>query len=278
MNPKIHIENGAKPFLINEYLSLIDREDFESVEDVQEHARERGYEFGDAGKTNIASTLKRLGLLRESDATKMTDTGRNLAEILKFDEKLFYNLLHYIYISSFEKKPSGKTLISWSYAEITRFLYEEAPIENLSSKNSELLEHISLNSRDKAGEKGFPYQEINAPAFSKKSFNGYKNYISVLEPSVLEGKKFSLREYAPVQLMLLAIDYLYQSRETVNYGDPIELDDKVKRDLGIVSLVKPERLDKMLENAEKNYDEVSMISGYNLKIKLNSEVTLNKFS
>ncbi|WP_117592497.1 hypothetical protein [Haloprofundus halophilus] len=276
MSNKIHIEGGdRRPVAMRDYLDLIEQYEYESEEDVITDAYQQGYELGEIPTKNMVSTLSSLGIVAESDGQELTDFGRDLVDVLLYDEQLFYEMLHFRFSTVYGINPSPNNMMSWAYYEVSNILYNTAPIESFSDIKQDLADDIIYRSDQMTGP-GFDDGEPGA--FSRKSINGYQKFIEVLEPPVIEGGVIDLRSYAREELIISAIDYIYRSEvvaPTLSYGDLLELSNEIEEVIGTVCLLAPQSIDEMIEQTAAGYDSCSVESDHRVRVRLREEVNLS---
>lgn len=278
MSNKLHIVGSAgRPEAIKSYLDLIDRRDYESVEDVMSDAY---HEFGLSHPTrpgqlintkDMTNTLARLGLVQESNRQELTEFGRELVDILIHNEQRFFDMLHFLYASAYYRDPGPERFISWSYYQISREYCERAPVDFNDAKQ-EIVEAV-LQTAENESVTGFD----NYGTLSKKSINNYRRFIDELEPPVLRDGRFKLREFVPSELVLTSIDLLYRtnfagSRE---YGGLMSLSGAPAEALQTLCLVQEDALSDVVEQAVKMDSRLDLKADYTVHVRLSEPVNLN---
>jgi hypothetical protein len=278
MSNKLHIVGSAgRPEAIKRYLDLIDRRDYDSVEDVMSDAY---HEFGLSHPTkpgqlintkDMANTLARLGLVQEDDRQELTEFGRKLVDVLIHNEQRFYDLLHFVYASAYHRNPDPERFISWSYYQITREYRERAPVDFKDAKQ-EVVEAV-LQTAENESAPGFD----EYGTLSKKSINNYRRFIDELEPPVLHDGRFELREFVPSELVLASIDLLYRtdfagSRE---YGGLMSLSGAPAEALQTLCLVQEDALSEVVEQAVKMDSRLSLKADYTMHVRLSEPVNID---
>lgn len=278
MSNKIHIVGGpGRPEAIKRYLDLIDRREYDSVEDVLSDAH---HEFGLSHPTQpdrlvddryLANTLERLGLVQEGNRQELTEFGRELVDVLIHNEQRFYDLLHFVYATAYERDPDPERLISWSYYQITREYCERAPVDFNDAKQ-EVLEAVLQTAENETD----PVFDDHG-TLSSKSINNYRRFIDELEPPVLRDGRFELREFVPSELVLASIDFLYRTdfAGTREYGGLMSLSGAPAEALQTLCLVKEDALTEVVEQAVKMDSRLSLKADYTMHVRLSEPVNLN---
>lgn len=275
---KLHIVGGAgRPDAIKYYLDLIDRRDYDSVEEVMDDAyHEFGlshpkYEDRLINTKDMTTTLAKLGLVDESNRLQLTDLGRELVEVIIHNEQRFYDLLHFIYASAYIRDPSPERFISWSYYQITSELRERAPV-GFNDAKQEVVEAV-MQSADRETREGFD----NYGALSTKSLNNYRRFVDLLDPPVIQEGQFELREFVPSELVLASIDLLYRTEfaGTRDYGDLMSLTGEPAEALQTLCLVDEDDLPEVVEQAVSVDSRLSIKADYTLHVRLSDPVEIH---
>jgi len=280
---KLHIEGSTgRPTAIKHYLDLIDRRDFDSVDAVMDAAF---HEFGfpdpeeydrDLINTkNMATTLAKLGLVYDDDRQQLTELGQDLVEVIIYNEELFYELLHFIYATTYQRDPSPNRAISWSYYQICASLCSKAPV-SFSNARQEVVENV-MQEADRMTAHSFD----NHGPVSERSLNSYRHFIRHLDPPVLEDGEFNVRSFVEKQLVLAAIDHLYRTDtvvDTVDYGDQLQLEGIVSDALCTICLLDEADLNDVVEHAASMDSRLSVEADYSLHVRLTEPVELHELA
>jgi hypothetical protein len=270
---KIHIEGGTDRLeAIRTYLDLIDRREYNSADEVMDDAfREFGLEVSRSTPKEMKATLEKLGLVKETDRQQLTALGRDLVDILLYDEQLFYEIFHFIYSTAYQRNPCADTAISWSYYHISDEFRRRSPVEFTDVKQG-IVEAVMRKAEQSDD------AEFEKPgSLSGKSLNGYRKFVEKLEPPVIEDGTFELRTFVQKELMLAAIDHLYRtdSVATTDYGAPLELSDNVSGALCTICLLDENSLTEAVEHAASMDARLKITSDYSLRVRLTDPVEIN---
>lgn len=277
---KLHIEGGTgRPTAIKHYLDLVDRRDFDSVEAVMDAAF---HEFGfpdpeeydrDLIDTKgMANTIARLGLVQERNRQQLTELGQDLVEVIIYNGELFYELLHFIYATAYQRDPLPDRAISWSYYQICASLRSKSPV-SFSDARQEVVEDV-MREADRMTAPGFD----NHGPVSKRSLNSYRHFIRHLDPPVLKDGEFDVRSFVEKQLVLAAIDHLYRTDavvNTVDYGDQLQLDGIVSDTLCTICLLEEASLNDVVEHAASMDRRLRVEADYSLRVRLTEPVEIH---
>lgn len=277
MSNKIHIVGGAGRLeAIKCYLDLIDRREYDSVEDVMSDAY---HEFGlihptKPGKPintrDMTNTLAQLEIVQQDNRQELTELGRELVDILIHNEQRFYDLLHFVYASAYHRNPAPNRLISWSYYQITREYCERSPVDFNDAKQ-EVVEAV-LRTAENETVQGFD----DHGTLSKKSINNYRRFIDELDPPALQDGRFELREFVPSELVLASIDLLYRTDFTgAEYGGLMSLSGAPAEALQTLCLVREESLSDVVEQAAKMDSRLKIKPDYDIHVRLSEPVNLS---
>lgn len=274
---KLHIEGASqRPEAIRYYLDYIDQRDYDSVEGVMNDIyRETGLDV--VNTKGLKTTLAKLGVVEQGDRQQLTEYGRELVDVLLYDEELFYELLHFTYATAYHRDPSPDRAISWAYYHISEELRNRSPTDFNSTRQGivEAVERKADQTPDNALDDHGP--------LSTGSLTNYRRFIEKLEPEVYDenGGEFSLRSFARNELVLAAIDHLYRTdiqSSTREYGDPMELSDDVIDILCTILFVQEEDITELIEHVASMDARLSITSDYQLRVRLSDPVEINELT
>jgi hypothetical protein len=275
---KLHIE-GAKhrPETIKHYLDFIDQRGYDSVEGVMNDIyRETGLDV--VNTKNMQTTLAKLGLVTDQNRQQLTDYGRDLVEVLLYNEQLFYELLHFTYATAYHRSPSSDRGISWAYYHICDEFRRRAPIEVTRDNKQEIAEAVESTAANGSD------SELSDPGpLSTTSLNNYVRFIKQLYPEVYDegSDEVTLRSFAPNELVLATIDHLYRTdidSSTRNYGDPVELSDTTTEIICTILLLQEEHLPDVIEHVASMDARLSIKSDYQLRVRLGDPVEIHELA
>lgn len=274
---KLHIEGARhRPEAIKHYLDFIDRRDYDSVDTVMDDIyRETGLDNVDT--KNMQTTLAKLNLVEQNDRQQLADHGRDLIDVLLYDEALFYELLHFTYATAYHRNPSPDRAISWAYYEISKELRRRSPIE-FTNARQDIVEAVEGRA-DQAPDEAL---DDHGP-LSTGSLNNYRRFTKYLEPEVYEedSDEFSLRSFARSELVLATIDHLYRTdmdSETREYGDPMALTGDTINHMCTILLLQEEDLADLVEHVASMDARLSITPDYNLRVRLTDPVEINELA
>jgi Mn-dependent DtxR family transcriptional regulator len=269
---KLHIE-GAKhrPEAIKYYLDFIDRREYDSVESVMNDVyRETGLDV--VNTKNMQTTLAKLGLVDDADRQQLTDKGRDLVEILLYNEQLFYEFLHFTYATAYYREPSSERAVSWAYYHICDEFRRRAPITFTQDTKQEIAESVEATA-----ERGSGDAPSNPGPLSTRSLNSYARFIKSLEPEVYDesSDEVTLRSFAPNESVLATIDHLYRTgidSAARDYGDLVELSGKTNEIICAILMLQEEELPELIEHVASMDARLSIKSDYQLRVRLTDPV------
>jgi hypothetical protein len=272
---KLHIEGARnRPEAIRHYLDFIDRRDYDSLEAVMDDIyRETSLDPVDT--KNMQTTLWKLGLVTESDRQELTELGRDLVDVLLYNEQVFYELLHFVYATAYHRDPSPDRAISWAYYHICGEYRRRAPVQFHDVKQ-EVIESVMSQSEQSSD------AALSDPGpLSSGSITNYSKFIKLLDPVVYNDGEFGLRTFAKKELVLATIDHLYRTdvdAGTREYGDLIELSGDAVQIICTILLLQEESLAEVIEHVASMDSRLEVKADYELRVRLTESVELNDLS
>lgn len=269
---KLHIEGASdRPEAIKHYLDFIDRRDYSSIDPVMNDIyRETGLDPVET--KNMKTTLSKLGLVDYQDRQQLTDYGREVVEVLLYNEQLFYELLHFTYATAYHRDPSPNRAISWAYYQICDEFRRRAPVDFTDAKQ-EIVESV-MEEADRAPDEAL---EDHGP-LSTTSLTNYRRFIKPLDPPVYQDGEVTLRSFAQKELVLATIDHLYRTdviSETIDYGDLLELTGDTIDTVCTILLLQEESVADVIEHVASMDARLSLKSDYQLRVRLTDPVEIN---
>lgn len=275
-----HIRDGITPEWCYQYLDILDQyPDASSGKEVYDLAEDYGYEVGFQSEREVPTLLKKMEVLETS--TSLTERGEELLEVMYYDMKLFTNILHHLFytrdrIDAATGVPiEDREMASWSYAAIVDYLIDNSPYEGVSLKKSR--QEISNAIYDRAQDELSSVRD--EVSIGPRSVSGALQFLTDLSPEVIiedthsnneEILNFELRNFAPGEMLLLAVDARYQQTET-EYGTALILNDETVNALCRTLILDESGFDKVLEWAAE-YDQFEITSGVSRQVRLSERI------
>jgi hypothetical protein len=151
---------------------------------------------------------------------RLTSLGKQIIDTYSTNHELFYDLVHFIFYSTWHRSKDVWRARFWLYASVCDALWLEAP--------SEMDSFVLTNRLQAESQKEFP---DFAPAFPERSVGAVFPWLGALSPPFLSkcGTKSQLcsrrRSYCTPQLFHLATDLVY-TVEGLKYGTSMALDER----------------------------------------------------
>lgn len=150
---------------------------------------------------------------------RLSPLGSWVQELYSTNQELFFDLIHYLYYSSWRRSGHLNQAPTWLYAAVCDVLWEAAPGK---------MDSFALTRRLQSESRmAFPEYE---PNFSERSVRGPFTWLGVLTPPFLSkcGNKSELcsqrRSYCTPQLFHLAVELAYAT-EGLQYGTSLAVDE-----------------------------------------------------
>ena len=239
MSRGYHIQHNAKPTIIREFIEYNPNAKKSELKEV----------FSNIKPSIIDDNYTIMNkLINRKDKNE-------IESLLKMDEVMFNNYLHY-------KLYSSSSPIGWSYRSVIEILCGEYKGKKIDYND------IEQKVKDKAFDEG-----LGSISFSSNSVRGAINFIKSLYPSPIdENNIFNLRNYCQPHLLLWGIDYLYKKQWENEYGSLMLLDDEKIEELCKFCLIEEDILDNHLKELDFMYDFVEIsIKAFGKYIRLKRE-------
>ena len=200
--PFYHVRHDLQPNLTEELLILLWDKAPCRLEAIQQGAAERGYYLANRSPDQLLASLGNLRIIghREHGDIYLSDLGKLIARVAKYNPSLLPELIHFTYYTAYdESNPSSR--FSWSYRLVCDHFWRNQHltinVHNLVTLVQEQAQQI--------------FQDYGI-SFSQNSVAGIINWLEVLEPPCIvqtssNSREFSLRLLCPSELVLLAIEY-----------------------------------------------------------------------
>ncbi len=202
----------------------------------------------------LGQTEKRRGGYLKKNVFRLTNLGKQLIDTYSTNSELFYDLIHFIFYSTYRRSDDIRRARFWLYASVCDELWQEAPAP---TDNSALTHRLQIESHV-----AFPGYN---PSFSTISVGGVFPWLQTLVPPFLTKQSTtsqlysSRRSYCTPQLFHLATDLVYTTMEGLQYGAFLAINE-----LHIESICKP-----CLLNPEHFWDMAELtqmtVDGYEIR-------------
>ncbi len=152
---------------------------------------------------------------------RLTELGKQLVDTYSTNTELFYDLMHFLFYSTYCRSRDVRRGRFWLYASVSDKLWQEAPAP---TDTSAMTNRLQIESRD-----AFPSYN---PSFSEQSVGGIFSWLQTLVPPFLskQGTKGQLyskrRSYCTPQLFHLATDLVYTTVEDMQYGASLAINER----------------------------------------------------
>lgn len=170
--------------------------------------------------------------------------GKSLQETYSTNQELFFEIIHFLFYSSWLRTNNLKQARFWLYPKICDYLWDVAP---------GMMDSYGLTSvLQQDAQESFP--EIN-PKFAERSVRAVFPWLATLTPPFLEKKtsksQFTSckREYCSPQLFHLALDLVYKLRQ-LKYGTSMAIDEKEIKAICSICLLNEDRFWEMADRAK----------------------------
>jgi hypothetical protein len=177
---------------------------------------------------------------------RLTRLGKQLIDTYSTNSELFYDLIHFLFYSTYRRSSDVKNNRLWLYPKACDTLWEASPfiIDTLSLTNQLQIEFRGM----------FPEYD---PAFNDRSVGGVFPWLQTLSPPFLSRAKSNKsllysdrRSTCTPQLFHLATDMIYNIMEGVQYGSSLAINEQQIEDICKVCLLDPERFWNMANLTE----------------------------
>lgn len=270
-----HISDPG-PQELYEFLDTVEAKSPESKDELREGAQDLGHQIARLEKLSAGPVLARLGIVHPDDQFSYTDLGDELIDIMYRDRVLFNNLLHYLYYTAHERFPEAHIFSSFTYREITNYLYDNAPFESLHGHKGTIVGEVEQRAH---GDDLDLSQTQTGISLSTKTINNYVSYIDALEPGVNpngpdETAGFVRRSFCPPELFVMAVSHEYR-RNGSSYNTLLRVTQETERQLKQCCLLSDEGFSQVIEYTSQAYPFFSSAHDFGLNLRLHKEVSFN---
>jgi len=165
---------------------------------------------------------------------RLSPFGKQVGALYSTNRSLFFDLMHYLFYSTWRRSRHINHAPLWLYAEICDTLWQEAPSKMDVTRLTSRLQDESRQA--------FPSQD---PAFPRQSVRSVFPWLGELTPPFLSpcANRSELcserRSYCTPQLFHLAVDLAYQEAG-LSYGTSLAVDDRQIEAVSRVCLLNPD--------------------------------------
>jgi hypothetical protein len=149
----------------------------------------------------------------------LTELGKQLVDTYSTNSELFYDLIHFIFYSTYRRSGDIRRGRFWLYASVCDRLWQEAPAP---TDKSALTNRLQIEVRA-----AFPAYE---PSFSEQAVGGVFSWLQTLVPPFLSKQGTQLfsarRSYCTPQLFHLATTLIYTTVEGLQYGASLAVNER----------------------------------------------------
>jgi hypothetical protein len=251
---EFHIDHNVKPSHIEPIISLLNSKKYTNKKALYKTLENSGHYIHLRHFNKNILIYGKLEIIENNDdSIKLTDLGHCLKYYLNFNKSVFYDLIHFLYFTTWDFTKEDNILFSWSYKTICELLWERKSNKfNRKRLSSELL---SLAQEE------FNDREIS---ISHEAITGCLNWISELDPFfIIDVRKNQIgngRDSCSPELFLLAIYYLYQILG-INIQSPILIDDYKKVKIAKLCLLNKNAFNGMLNITKETFDSLKLEFG-----------------
>jgi len=175
---------------------------------------------------------------------KLSDLGKQLQETYSTNQELFFELMHFLFFSTWKKNKSPEMGLFWVYSQVCNKLWCNAP---------SLMDSFELTSvlQQEAQNKFIGYN----PGFPERAIRAVFPWLASLTPAFLQknltNKAFtsSRRPYCSPQLFHLALDLIYNEKK-LKYGTSMAIGDEEIREICKVCLLDEKQFWEMLDRTK----------------------------
>lgn len=266
---EFHVDHNVKPKNIEKILLFLTDRNFIKKEDLFNKLNNYGYGIHYRHFNKNLFILGKFNILNiKNGAYILSKTGMHLQNYLNFDKKVFYDLMHFLYFTSWDYGDHKSLYFSWSYKTICEILWNNKPI----IVNRKKLAADLLN----AAHDNFEIKDIS---ISHEAITGIFNWVNALMPSFINNiSKNEIgegREGCSPELFIITLGYLYKTLN-LNIGTPILLDKIKKEFICKTCLLNEDSFDKMLNLTIKTFDYISKDYGeWGAFLMLKNEVKID---
>lgn len=272
-----HVLHNARPEYELDVLFLLEHGQESSYEAVLQEGEQLGYGVGHQVKTerqlrDILQLQRDLGLM-ERRRVQLTDMGQTIAQIAYRNSRLFPEIIHFLYYTTWQETSESESCFSWSYRTLCNYLWQQG---GLAIDKLALFSVVSSEASEK-----FQIQSIS---FSTNSIAGIIMWLEALTPTVLyqsssdSETRFSRRAFCTPELFVLAVDHIYQSEE-IDYGSNLLLSEVRRNAVCQLCLVEPNSFDRILDYAVAQFEylETGVGGGWGQYVVLHQQPELKDF-
>ena len=149
----------------------------------------------------------------------INELGKQLVDTYSTNPELFYDLMHFLFYSTYRRSGDIRRGRFWLYASVCDRLWQEAPA--LTDKSA-LTNRLQIEIRV-----AFPGYD---PSFSERSVGGVFSWLQTLVPPFLSKQGIQLysvrRSYCTPQLFHLATALIYTTVEGLQYGASLAVNER----------------------------------------------------
>jgi hypothetical protein len=195
------------------------------------------------------SRLRQLDLLAgQALSPQLTKLGKTVVEVGQKNPKLTFDLLHYLHYTRWTSTRPHLNSAFWSYQSYCHLLYDRQECALDQSFKEQIANELDIQIRSSAFFGPYVQQKTRkgVVSISPNTLNGIQHWLAALTPPVILADTFSLRDFCPPGLLLLAIGHVYTSDDT-EAGLELLLTPQKRTVLCRVGLLNPQALDRSLD-------------------------------
>lgn len=266
---EFHVDHNVKPKNIEAILLFLSNRNFIKKEELFNKLKNYRCSIHPRHFNKNLFILKKFNVVDiKNGGYILSKIGIQLQNYLNFDKKIFYDLMHFLYFTSWDYGNHQSLYFSWSYKTICEILWNYKPI----ILNRKKLAVDLLNSAHDTF-------EIKDISISHEAITGIFNWVNALTPSFINNlRKNEIgegRESCSTELFIVTLGYLYKMFN-LNIGTPILLDTNKTEFICRACLLNEKYFDKMLDLTIKTFGYISKDYGeWGAFLILKKEVNIN---
>lgn len=186
---------------------------------------------------------------------RLLNLGKQMADVYSTNQPLFFDVMHFLFYSSYRRSLDLEQAPFWLYAEVCDRLWAEAPSRMDVTALTSWLQRESRQA--------FPDHD---PTFPSRSVGSIFPWLGALTPPFLArcGSRIDLcserRSYCTPQLFHLAVDLIYHV-DGITYDTSLAMDDEQIRRISRVCLLDPARFWEMASLTDMAIRELEVRKG-----------------